>query len=90
MKSLVRCYICWPHIDSKILDLVQFCTVFQESRPVPTAPLHPRVWPEHPWSCLHLDYAGPYCGHMSLVVVDALSKWMNVIYSVEHYYCENT
>ena len=34
---------------------------------------------EKPWSLLHLDYAGPYCGHMYPVVVDAHSKWMDVM-----------
>ncbi len=77
MKSLARCYIWWPHTDSEIENLVRCCNTCQESRPSPTAaPLHPWVWPEKPWSRLHLDFAGPYLGLMYLVLVDAHSKWM--------------
>jgi len=44
----------------------------------PKAPLHPWEWPIQPWGRLHLDFAGPFIGHMYLVIVDAHSKWMNV------------
>ena len=80
MKSLARSYIWWPHMDADIEELVRSCQVCQESRPSPaTAPLHPWTWPEKPWSRLHLDFAGPYCGHMYLVLMDAHSKWLDVI-----------
>ena len=42
------------------------------------APLHPWEWPGQPWSRVHIDYAGPYKGHMYLVVIDAHCKWMDV------------
>ena len=42
------------------------------------APLHPWEWPAQPWSRLHLDFAGPFLGHMYLVLVDAHSKWLEV------------
>ncbi|CAB3981662.1 PREDICTED: uncharacterized protein K02A2.6-like [Paramuricea clavata] len=41
-------------------------------------PLHPWEWPGHPWTRLHIDYAGPFKGEMFLVVVDAYSKWLEV------------
>ena len=79
MKSLARSYIWWPKLNSEIDQLVKSCTVCQETRPAPpTAPLHPWEWPATPWSRLHLDFAGPYMGHMFLVIVDAHSKWMDV------------
>ena len=31
-----------------------------------------------PWSRLHLDFAGPFMGHMYLVIVDAYSKWLDI------------
>ena len=40
-------------------------------------PLHPWQWPGLPWSRLHLDFAGPYMGHMFIVIVDAHSKWLD-------------
>ena len=80
MKSLARCYIWWPQMDSDIENLVRRCTVCQETRPSPaSAPHHPWTWPDKPWSRLHLDFAGPLLGKMYLVLVDAHSKWMDVI-----------
>ena len=80
MKSLARCYIWWPKMDADIEDLVHGWNSCQETRPAPpTAPLHPWTWPEKPWCRLHLDFAGPYMGHMFLVLVDAHSKWMDVV-----------
>ena len=37
----------------------------------PKAPLHPWSWPERPWERVHADYAGPFLGHMFLLLVDA-------------------
>ena len=80
MKSLARCYIWWPKMDADIAEMVRACNTCQESRPSPAAaPLHPWVWPEKPWSRLHIDFAGPYMGSMYLVLVDAHSKWMEVV-----------
>ena len=44
-----------------------------------TAPLHPWQWPDKLWSHLHLDFVGPFLGKMDLVLVDAHSKWMEVV-----------
>ena len=78
MKSLARSYIWWPGMDGDIEDLVKSCAVCQQSRPAPAvAPLHSWEWPSEPWSCLHLDFAGPFLGHMFLVLVDAHSKWLD-------------
>ena len=78
MKALARSYIWWPKMDQEIEALVQKCSICQESRSSPpSAPLHPWQWPGQPWSRLHLDFAGPYMGHMFLVIVDAHSKWLD-------------
>ena len=53
----------------------------QSSRHSPPAvSLHPWEWPTRPWSRLHTDYAGPFCGRMLFVVIDAHSKWIEVIH----------
>lgn len=66
-------------MDAQIEELVKTCHVCQESRPTPAAaPLHPWEWPSQPWSRIHLDYAGPFLGHMFLIIIDAHSKWMDV------------
>ena len=43
------------------------------------APLHPWSWPSRPWQRIHVDYAGPFRGRNFLIVVDAHSKWPEVI-----------
>ena len=79
MKALARCYVWWPKMDSAIEDLVKKCHACQETRAMPTAaPLHPWEQTAQPWSRLHLDFAGPFCGHMFLVLVDSHSKWMDI------------
>ena len=79
MKALARCYIWWPGMDSEIDNLVKSCSLCQQSRPAPAvAPLHSWEWPSEPWSRLHLDFAGPFMGHMFLILVDAHSKWLDV------------
>ena len=45
----------------------------------PKAPLHPWEWPSRPWQRLHVDYAGPFMIKSFLVVVDAHSKWAEVV-----------
>ena len=79
MKALARSYVWWPQMNAEIEEVVKQCPNCQESRPSPAmAPLHPWEWPSHPWQRLHLDFAGPFLGHMYLVLVDAHSKWMEV------------
>ena len=41
-------------------------------------PLHPWDWPEHPWSRIHIDYAGPIRNRYLLVVIDLYSKRLDV------------
>ncbi len=80
MKSLARSYMWWSGMDAKIEREVQGCSPCQSVRHMPAkAPLHPWEWPKKPWSRLHADYAGPFMGSMFLVVVDAHSKWIEVV-----------
>ena len=59
--------------------IVKKCQQCQLHQKAPAeAPLHPWEWPGQPWSRVHIEYAGPYKGHMYLVVIDAHSKWMEV------------
>ena len=41
-------------------------------------PTHPWVWPTAPWQHIHVDFAGPFLGHVFLIVVDTNSKWLEV------------
>lgn len=79
MKSLARSFVWWPGLDKALEQRVKDCDACQRTRNLPAAaPILPWSWPEHPWARIHVDYAGPYLGHMFLVVVDAHSKWMEV------------
>ena len=79
MRALARGYVWWPDMDKELENAVKSCSQWQLYQKAPKeAPLHPWEWPGQPWSRLHIDYAGPYKGHMYLVVIDAYSKWMDV------------
>ena len=80
MKALARSLVWWPGIDGKVEEIVKNCSECQQAQPLPaTAPLQPWSWPTRPWARLHMDFAGPMDGRMFLVVVDAHSKWLEVI-----------
>ena len=80
MKSLARGLVWWPGIDCQIEETVKQCEKCQQSRSSPPpAPLHPWSWPTCPWTRLHMDFAGPKEGRMFLVIIDTLSKWLEVI-----------
>jgi len=80
MKSFARIHVWWPSIDKHIEQLVQECQSCQSVRNnPPTNLLHPWSWPDGPWKRIHVDFAGPFLGSMFMVVVDAHSKWLEVI-----------
>ena len=80
MKMLSRSYFWWPKIDKDIESVVNLCSQCQvvQADP-PVAPLHPWTWPKHPWERLHIDFAGPFMNKSFLVLVDAHSKWPEVV-----------
>ena len=80
MKALGRMFVWWPGFDQDVEDTVNSCQScqVQQNAPAP-APLHPWAYPDRPWSRLHVDYAGPFLGRMFLVIVDAHSKWIEVL-----------
>ena len=49
------------------------------NHPLHWHPWQPWSWPTRPWSRLHIDYAGPVDGKMFLIVIDAHSKWLEVL-----------
>ena len=80
MKALARSYVWWPGIDATIESHVKSCTACQTVRnSTSVAPLHPWLWPTRPWQRIHLDFAGPFKGKMFLLVVDAHSKWPEIV-----------
>jgi len=80
MKQLARGYVWWPHLNTQLENTVSCCEKCQVVQSTPAkAPLHPWQWPERPWSRIHIDYAGPFLNKMFLVIIDAHSKWMEVL-----------
>ena len=80
MKALARSFVWWPGIDKDLENVVSSCDSCQRTRhSPPPAPLHPWEFPSAPWERLHADFAGPFLHKMFLIVVDAHTKWLEVI-----------
>uniref|UniRef100_A0A3B3C7M6 Gypsy retrotransposon integrase-like protein 1 n=1 Tax=Oryzias melastigma TaxID=30732 RepID=A0A3B3C7M6_ORYME len=80
MKEIARSYFWWPGLDADIERKAMSCSDCQKLRNQrQLAPLHPWDWPEEPWQRIHVDFAGPFENQMFLVVVDAHSKWPEVV-----------
>ena len=80
MKQIARSHVWWPNIDRDIEKASKACGSCQEVRnSPPEAPLHPWTWPSNPWVRVHVDFAGPFLNRMFLVVIDAYSKWPEVV-----------
>ena len=72
MKGLARGVVWRPGIYKAIEERVKSCYFCQQGKKSPAmSPLHPWEWLNRPWSCLHVDYAGPFMGKMFLITVDA-------------------
>ena len=80
MKSLARIHVWWPSIDKQIEELVRSCAPCQSIRnKPPTVLLHPWAWPILPWQRIHVDFTGPFQGSFFMIIVDAHSKWLEVV-----------
>jgi len=80
MKSLARLHAWWPNLDSDIEQTVRNSSDCQANRcRAPLKVSNPWIWPTRPWQRLHVDFVGPFNEGMFLIVVDAKSKWMEVI-----------
>ena len=80
MKSLARSYVYWPNMDSHIETLVKNCSRCMIASKNPPR-ITPQPWPtpDKAWERVHIDFAGPMNGVMYMVVVDAYSKWPEII-----------
>ena len=41
--------------------------------------MYPWNCPQRPWSRVHIDHAGPFMNHYFLIIIDAYSKWTEVL-----------
>ncbi|XP_054259997.1 uncharacterized protein K02A2.6-like [Macrosteles quadrilineatus] len=80
MKLLARSYCYWQNIDQEIENLVKHCYSCQQKlKSPPKETVHPWEPPSGPWERIHVDFAGPIKGWSYFIVVDAYSKWVEVI-----------
>ena len=80
MKALLRSFVWWPSIDPDIERAVSSCNTCQFMRSAPpTAQINPWIFPTRPWSRVHVDFAAPIDGNTYLVIVDAYSKYPDVV-----------
>ena len=80
MKAVARSHVWWNQIDQQIEFLVKACEHCQKhGKKLPKTIDHPWTRPTRPWQRVHIDFAGPFQGHMWLLLYDAYSKWGEVI-----------
>ena len=79
-KNLARYYVWWPKIDEDVECLVKSGEPCQLNRNNPEKhSSHSWQYRSKPWERIHIDFCGPFRNHMYLIVVDAYSKWPEVI-----------
>lgn len=80
MKMLARAYVWWPNIDKDIEKVAAACKIcVQERKKPPSVLLTPWPCPDKCWSRIHSDFLGPFHDHMFMLIIDAYSKWPEVI-----------
>lgn len=80
MKILARSFVYWKGIDKDIEELVSQCRECRLKQNEPNkVPLHHWEVPTEPWQRIHIDFAGPLHGYYLFIIVDALSKWVEII-----------
>ena len=101
MKVVARSYMWWPSMDSDLEKLAKSCTACQAVKSAPSAaPLHPWLWADQPWQCIHIDYCGGlnlYCGCIcvcpEIFVSCMLGAWQlshgSNLYSKNSYLCDS-
>ncbi|XP_055605612.1 uncharacterized protein K02A2.6-like [Uranotaenia lowii] len=80
MRSIARNNVYWPGIDDDITQLVRSCDECASvAKTNPKTNLASWPTPANPWQRVHMDYAGPIDGWYFLILVDAFSKWPEVV-----------
>ena len=76
-------HIWWPGISNDTEQCIRQCKKCQIFKNDPgRASLHPWETPtevRHAWERVHIDFARPFKGKMWIIIVDAFSKWSEVI-----------
>lgn len=80
MKSIARSTFWWPNIDIDIEEVANSCEFCQNERKNPPKNVSCK-WniPNGPWERIHMDFFGPINNQMYLLVIDAYSKFLEII-----------
>ena len=79
-KTFARYYVWWPKIDEDMENLVKSCEPCQLNRNDPEKhSSYSWQYPSKPWERIHIDFCGSFRNHIYIIVVDAYSKWPEVI-----------
>jgi archaellum component FlaC len=79
MKALARNFCWWKNMDKDIEEMVTKCRQCIEKKNNPRKIVHPWETPSNPWERVHIDFLGPTDGQQYLILVDAFSKWVEII-----------
>ena len=83
LKLVTRNHLWWPQIDQEIEKVTPECQpCHKTSKAPPASPLHPWSWSRTMWQRIEVDFA-TYQSRHYLMVVDAQSKWPEVIGPME-------
>ena len=71
IKAVARSYVWWKGIDIDLETKVKGCATCQQNASAP--PIKQVSWPvpEQPWDRIYIDHAGPFEGHILLIIIDA-------------------
>ncbi|XP_044741880.1 uncharacterized protein K02A2.6-like [Chrysoperla carnea] len=80
MKAIARSTVYWKNIDKDIEQIAKACHICAQYQKADRhVPLHKWETPTEPWQRIHIDFAGPIYEKQLLIVIDALTKWVEVI-----------
>ncbi|XP_011869174.1 PREDICTED: uncharacterized protein K02A2.6-like [Vollenhovia emeryi] len=79
MKQLSLNFCWWPKIDKDIENVTKNCETCMRFSNNPDRKIkHHWETASGPFERVHVDFAGPFMGHMFFVLVDAYTKWPEV------------
>ena len=80
VKAVARSFVWGPKMNDDIERVTRECSACQDSRnKPPKSTPHPWTPTKRPWQRIHADFCGPVNNNNYLIIVDAHTKWIEVI-----------
>lgn len=80
IRNLARSYVWWPGIEKDLTEMLDNCKICLKNKfHYNYMSLAAWPWSYIPWSRIHCDLIGPFFCHHFLVVLDAHSKWPEIV-----------